>query len=67
MERSQIIDFDVNNPEHRKDFVKFMRTNSFGKCNNRYTLRGMYGDVSSMMRDKVLNYYIDKEFPTSSK
>lgn len=67
MERSPIIEFDVNNSEHRKDLVTFMKTNSFSQCKNRYTLKGMYGDVLSMMKDKVLNYYINKEFPSTSK
>jgi hypothetical protein len=65
MEVTPIIRFDVNNPEHRKDFVSFRETKSLGKCKNRYTLEGNYGDVVSMMTDKIINYYIHKEFSTS--
>ena len=67
MEVNQIIRFDVNNPEHRRDFVTFMETKCLGKCKNRYTLEGNYGDVVSMMTDRIINYYIRKEFPTLSK
>jgi hypothetical protein len=67
MERSQVVNFDVTNPEHRKDFVLVMRTKSFTKCKNRYTLIGFYGDVFSMMKEEMLKYYVEKEFSLNSK
>jgi len=63
MQTNPVIYFDENNPEHRNDFVTAIRTKSMGRCKNRYVLMGNYGSVLDMMRDKMINFYINQEYP----
>lgn len=65
MQTNQIISFDPNKVEHRKDFSILLETKSLGRCKNRYSLEGMYGDIVSMMTDRMVNYYVNKDFSVS--
>ena len=67
MEKNQVVSFDPNKQEHRKDYAIFIETKSLGKCKNRYSLEGMYGDLVSMMTEKMINYYVNREFSNISK
>lgn len=67
MQVKQVIIFDVNNKDHREDFANLLKTKSLGLCKNRYSLEGMYGDLVSMMTDKMVNYYVNREFHIFSK
>ena len=62
MKINPVINFDVNNKEHREDFYTFTRTKCLGKLKNKYSLEGCFGDIVSMMTEKVANFYIQKEF-----
>ena len=46
------VEFDVNNVEHRQHYLKFIQTNSWGKCPVRFKVDPQYTDVvSTRLRD----------------
>lgn len=60
------VTFDPNNREHRQDYFRSLKHRGFRQCQNRYNLEGLYGDVFSMMTDRVVRYYVMKEFAKGS-
>lgn len=56
------VTFDPANRDHRRDFFRSITERGLGRCQNRYNLEGLYGDVMSMMTDRMVRYYIEREF-----
>lgn len=56
------VTFDPANREHRRDYFQSLEDRGFKQCKHRYNLEGLYGDVFSMMTDRVVRYYIEREF-----
>ena len=56
------VNFDVTNVEHRKSFHNFVKDNSWSNSNVRFILEMPFVDIPSMIRHKLLNYYMNKEF-----
>ena len=51
--------FDPSNPKHMKDFARFVKYNNWTEgCN--YLLEDPYGDIPSMIRGKIADFYIGK-------
>lgn len=51
--------FDPSNSKHMKDFARFVKHNTWGDgCS--YLLEDPYGDIPTMIRAKIADYYIAK-------
>ena len=62
MLRTSVVRYDPANLDHRRDFHRVLKTETFNWCENRYALEGRYGDVLSMMLDRTVRYYAEQEF-----
>ena len=56
------VDFDVKNPEHRQVFHTFIKENTWGKTKTRFVLEHPYVDIPTMIQNKLLDFYLTKEF-----
>jgi hypothetical protein len=56
------VNFDANNKEHRRWFAEFERSNTWGRCPVRFIVADDAGDLLSMIRHRLIDYYIDREF-----
>lgn len=54
----QIVNFDPNNIQHRSDFKTLMEYRSLSRCNYRYNLEAPYFDILTMMKERMLQYYL---------
>jgi hypothetical protein len=55
------IQFDVENQGHRLAFANFLRNRAWGDSPRFYLEEG-YSCIPEMIKDKLLHYYINKEF-----
>ena len=55
------VEFDVNNIEHRQQYLKFIQTNSWGKCPVRFKVDPQYTDVVSMINAKISEFYLSND------
>lgn len=51
------ISFDPANTEHRLDFAEFIKYNNW-RSGCRFLLEDPYEDIPSMIKDKLISYYI---------
>jgi hypothetical protein len=56
-----LVEFDVNNSEHRNLYFSFIKNRSWGKCPYRFKTSG-YGNTKGIIDCKLLEYYTAKEF-----
>jgi hypothetical protein len=56
------VNFDVNNKKHREAFHIFLKDNTWSKTRTRFILEHPFVDIPSMIHNKLLNYYLTKEF-----
>ncbi len=56
------VNFDAANTEHRMAFHSFVKYNTWSKSKTRFLLENPYVDIPSMIQNKLLNYYLTKEF-----
>jgi hypothetical protein len=54
--------FDPSNKDHRAYYHQFVKTNSWGHCPVRFVVPDGYGDLVSMIRIVLIDYYVNKEF-----
>lgn len=59
------VTFDVENPEHRAHYAHFLQNRSWRSCPVQFYLERGYGDLSSMIENKLSGYYLSKEFQNS--
>lgn len=57
-----VISFDETNPKHRNYFHAFIKTGTWGNCPVRFTAEGLNTDLVTYINQKLLNYYVNKEF-----
>jgi len=62
LHRRPTIRFDVRDREHRRHYVKFLRTHSWRQCPVQFYLEQGYGDVAAMIENKLAAYYLTREF-----
>lgn len=55
------VQFNASNTEHRFAFTNFLRNKKWGDSPRFYLEEG-YSCVPEMIKDKLLQYYINKEF-----
>lgn len=56
-----VVEFDVNNVDHRKEYFNFVQHNSWGQCKYRFTTRG-YGITKGAIDRQLIEHYLRKEF-----
>lgn len=56
-----VIAFDVTNRKHREYYAGFLLKRSWGDCPVCFCLEQGYGDVSSMIENKLTAYYLERE------
>lgn len=58
----QWINFDPSNKQHRDWYARFERNKTWGSCPVRFFVSDDHGDLLTMIREKLINYYLHKEF-----
>ena len=53
--------FNANDFLHRNFYFDFLKNNSWANCPVRFELEAPYLDIVTMIKDKMLNYYIQQE------
>ena len=56
-----VVEFDVNNADHRYWLGRFTITLSWGDCPYRLNFDG-YGNTVAQMQRKLIEYYTNQEF-----
>lgn len=55
--------FDPNNKDHRRYYAEFVELGSWGHCPVRFICPDNNGgDLISMIKNNLIQYYIDREF-----
>lgn len=63
-----LVAFDPANKEHRRWFHEFMQYGGWGTCPVRFICPTDTGyDLTIMIRNELIDYYIKKEFQTVKK
>jgi hypothetical protein len=58
--------FDARNREHRKHYDNFVRTRGWGHCPVRFVVPDGSQDLLTMIRNSLLDYYMQREFPDNA-
>lgn len=61
------VPFDVNNVEHRQAFANFLTHSSWGPKSPRFILEESNATIPSMITNKLLQYYIERDKELSIK
>lgn len=56
------VNFDATNREHRHHYMQFLQKRSWRECPVQFYLERGYGDLSSMIENKLAVHYLSKEF-----
>ena len=59
--------FDPSNEDHRRYYYEFIKTNTWGRCPVRFVLPDRQGDLVSMIRRSLIDWYVLTEFNAKSK
>lgn len=54
--------FDVKNKQHRRWYYEFVKSSTWGKCPVRFIIADDHGDLLTMIKTKLNEYYTEKEF-----
>ena len=58
-----LVAFDPNNKDHRRYYAEFVELGSWGRCPVRFICPDDNGgDLISMIKNNLIQYYIDREF-----
>lgn len=57
-----LVAFDVNKREHRRWFAEFQNYGTWGRCPVRFIVTDDVGDLLTMIRRKLIDYYVEREF-----
>ena len=58
--------FDPNNADHRRYYYEFIKTNTWGRCPVRFVIPDRQGDLISMIRRSLIDWYVINEFKPKS-
>ncbi len=60
--------FDPANKDHRRFYAEFVNTSSWGTCPVRFIVPEDHGgDLVSMIKNSLINYYVEREFQFKKK
>jgi len=58
-----LVAFDPYNKDHRRYYAEYLEYGGWGKCPVRFICPEDYGmDMPSMIKNRLIDYYIDREF-----
>jgi hypothetical protein len=58
-----LVAFDPNNKDHRRYYAEFVELGSWGRCPVRFICPDDNGgDLIAMIKNNLIQYYIDREF-----
>lgn len=58
--------FDAENKNHRRYFAEFQAKRTWGHCPVRFIVPDAHGDLLSLIQEKLLAHYLQKEFISQS-
>ncbi len=61
LQRTQTVDFDPNNKEHRDAVRQFLKRKTWADSPIRFSHDAAYGSVASQVESKLLRWYVDQE------
>ena len=56
------VSFDATSAEHRRWFKDFQDKGTWGKCPVRFIIDDEYGDLITMIKSHLINFYVEQEF-----
>lgn len=59
--------FDPNNQDHRSYYHEFIKTGTWGRCPVRFVVPDRQGDLVSMIRRSLIDWYVIHEFESKDK
>lgn len=59
------VNFDAANREHRQHYTTFLQNRTWRDCPVQFYLERGYGDLASMIENKLAAYYLQREFKGS--
>ena len=60
--------FDPNNKDHRRYYAQYLESRTWGRCPVRFIVPEDHGgDLISMMKNSMIQYYIEREFRIKAK
>jgi hypothetical protein len=59
------VNFDAANRDHRQHYTTFLQNRSWRDCPVQFYLERGYGDLASMIENKLAAYYLQREFKGS--
>ena len=62
LQTNPLVKFDANKIEHRKQYHEFFKRNAWGASGDRFILETPFMDVPTMIQNKMVSYYMSKEF-----
>ena len=62
LQKNMLVSFDANNVEHRKYFKTFFIQHKWDKESPRFILENPFLDIPTMIKNKLMEYYLKKEF-----
>lgn len=54
--------FDATNKQHRRWFADFNRKRSWGSCPVRFLVSDDAGDLVTLIQQRLIEFYVSKEF-----
>lgn len=57
-----LVAFDVSNRQHRRWFAEFQNYGTWGRCPVRFIITDDNGDLLTMIRRRLIDYYVEREF-----
>ena len=54
--------FEATDKQHRRWFAEFQSPQTWGRCPVRFLIADEQGDLVTMIRRRLIDYYVKKEF-----
>jgi len=62
LSRRSFVAFDPSSKDHRKWFADFQRNKTWAKCPVRFVIPDDQGDLVSLIQQRLVAFYVSKEF-----
>ena len=62
LKEREVVTFNLKNKEHRKEFLYFIKNNSWSQTAPKFDLEKPFLTVPDMIKFQLLSYYLTKEF-----
>ncbi len=63
-----LVAFDPENKDHRRYYAQYLETRTWGRCPVRFIVTEDHGgDLISMIKNSLIQHYIEREFRIKAK